>query len=757
VLQWREVKDALGPTKRQGHSLVAVQDRLFVFGGCYLDLQCYSDLHIWDASGRRWLKALRNGEVPSDRGRHTMTLVGNGSLYVFGGSNQDGQKRNDLFLLNADTLFWTKLTPNGPRPPRREGHTTVAYQNSLFVFGGYTDRGYANDLYALRLASDGSAPTWEALDAQGTVPTPRSEHTAFLVGQLMIVYGGFSDRERDSEAMYELALETLTWEPYINLGDAPSRRHGAAAASKGRYVFVVSGCSYVDNKCYNDTSVLDTETRVWSTVDMSGADERGGNRSQPVDEVTAETGLSDKDVEEFKKTADLPPPTNPNVSAAAASLVELVGEPKDRFSGKVEAPSQYAQGKGLVPASILGLDHAAGAFVGNDFYLFGGCSPPTAPPFCSFRLYTFSVSPAFKPRANPFPVENASPPKAEAFNPDADDDEDEEDSQQQSGPAPSRPASGTGSNRGASANASSAAATASGAKKGGASGGSKAKNSLAEALPEPSGSEFLAARLTPNSLAALTGEHTAENMFIEAADQTRPSTPLGSYQIDDSEDDGTSDATPAATAAPTAGVDAFRFVDRAAGAAAPSASSSGSGSVSSSTGSVEAEEPAPTVLGEAPASKKQFKPRGDFEVQETADERLKRKADDDSKRRLLETAQNGDAGKSIKDVGASPNLNAQEGAAGTPPSAPPSQAKRDREARHHRRESEGTHEVSASQLNSVKNASGLRANSEDLVQKLFIPVVIVMAVVFCCGAYVFCGDNRKQVSPESTKAAFQSA
>jgi len=58
----------------------------------------------------------------------------------------------DLVLL-SETKTWTKEKEVGDIPPPRGGHSAVAWNNYLFVFGGFNGRKYFNDLYSLDISA----------------------------------------------------------------------------------------------------------------------------------------------------------------------------------------------------------------------------------------------------------------------------------------------------------------------------------------------------------------------------------------------------------------------------------------------------------------------------------------------------------------------------------------------------------------------------------------------------------------------------
>jgi len=69
------------------------------------------------------------------RGLHTVTAVGD-KLYLFGGASQKGQMQSDLWVLDLSTMQWTQLHPKGETPHIRCSHTAVLVGQDIVFFGG---------------------------------------------------------------------------------------------------------------------------------------------------------------------------------------------------------------------------------------------------------------------------------------------------------------------------------------------------------------------------------------------------------------------------------------------------------------------------------------------------------------------------------------------------------------------------------------------------------------------------------------------
>jgi len=79
-------------------------------------------------------------------------------MYLFGGST--GSARNDLYSFNFKTNQWEEVRPvsvsgqKGDEPCPRFCHSCEAYNDSLYVFGGYDGQQRLNDFWQFKLATE---------------------------------------------------------------------------------------------------------------------------------------------------------------------------------------------------------------------------------------------------------------------------------------------------------------------------------------------------------------------------------------------------------------------------------------------------------------------------------------------------------------------------------------------------------------------------------------------------------------------------
>lgn len=142
-----------------------------------------------------------NGPEPCPRLGHSFTMVGDKIYLFGGLANESEDPKNnipkylnDLYTLEirGNQLIWDLPTTYGENPPPRESHTAVAYtckrtnKCSLVIYGGMSGC-RLGDLWML----DTDTMVWTRPQALGPAPLPRSLHSSTLLGSRMYVFGGW--------------------------------------------------------------------------------------------------------------------------------------------------------------------------------------------------------------------------------------------------------------------------------------------------------------------------------------------------------------------------------------------------------------------------------------------------------------------------------------------------------------------------------------------------------------------------------------
>ena len=154
--KWQRVgagADAPGP--RSGHRMVAVGDKLVLYGGMG-ESKYYSDLHVWDVTRGAWISKMvkmqqmklgASAKTPGPRGGFAMWPDGDAALYVWGGTRDKGRNESeyldDLWRLDLATWAWERVKPEaGTGPGVRSGPAVAvvgADKRKVVFFGGVTD------------------------------------------------------------------------------------------------------------------------------------------------------------------------------------------------------------------------------------------------------------------------------------------------------------------------------------------------------------------------------------------------------------------------------------------------------------------------------------------------------------------------------------------------------------------------------------------------------------------------------------------
>lgn len=173
----------------RAHTGSLVGDKIWFLGG--VDARsCWRGVSSFDTESFQWSSIETHGEALPPLRAHSTTLVGE-QLYIFGGG--DGPTySNEVWVFDTVTHRFSRpniITPRSQLPPPRRAHTTLLYRHFLVVFGGGNGQAALNDVWALDV-SDPNRLTWHEWRARGDLPQKKGYHTANLIGDKMIIFGG---------------------------------------------------------------------------------------------------------------------------------------------------------------------------------------------------------------------------------------------------------------------------------------------------------------------------------------------------------------------------------------------------------------------------------------------------------------------------------------------------------------------------------------------------------------------------------------
>nr|XP_057939974.1 host cell factor 1-like isoform X3 [Doryrhamphus excisus] len=138
------------PCPRLGHSFSLIGTRCFLFGGLANDSEdpknniprYLNDLYCLElrqgSSVVSWDLPVTSGQPPPPRESHTAVVAsgrGGNRLVIYGGMS--GCRLGDLWILDIDSLVWSKPNLTGTAPLPRSLHSATAIHNKMYVFGGW--------------------------------------------------------------------------------------------------------------------------------------------------------------------------------------------------------------------------------------------------------------------------------------------------------------------------------------------------------------------------------------------------------------------------------------------------------------------------------------------------------------------------------------------------------------------------------------------------------------------------------------------
>jgi len=194
---------------------------------------------------------------------------------VSGGFTQ-ASRRNDIYSFSSSEVAMTLLQTAGDAPSRRAGHESVLVNKVLIVWGGDTRKdgqsdAYMDDgLYMLNLITS----EWTRIIIHGSSPIGRCGHTMAHVKSKLYVFGGRAENKLLND-LWVFDLRSLRskarWELLKSDSDlvGPPRRTGHSSITLGDRIYIFGGRE--SQFCYNDTWCFDTTKRQWAKLKCVGS------------------------------------------------------------------------------------------------------------------------------------------------------------------------------------------------------------------------------------------------------------------------------------------------------------------------------------------------------------------------------------------------------------------------------------------------------------------------------------------------------
>uniref|UniRef100_A0A8C5JHE9 Leucine-zipper-like transcriptional regulator 1 n=1 Tax=Junco hyemalis TaxID=40217 RepID=A0A8C5JHE9_JUNHY len=276
--QWTEWKtEGRLPVARSAHGATVYSDKLWIFAG-YDGNARLNDMWTIGLQDREltcWEEIEQSGEIPPSCCNFPVAVCKD-KMFVFSG--QSGAKiTNNLFQFEFKEKIWTRiptehlLRGSPPPPQRRYGHTMVAFDRHLYVFGGAADNTLPNELHCY----DVDSQTWEVIQ-----PSPDSEVKPSACGFSFVLLLFYIATEINSVFYYGRLWENRQFSDLeFVLGEKEERVRGHTA-------IVTARCKWLKKKIMQARERVKQVKEGHSTCQKDGI---GGNvrlcRLQPLLEV----------------------------------------------------------------------------------------------------------------------------------------------------------------------------------------------------------------------------------------------------------------------------------------------------------------------------------------------------------------------------------------------------------------------------------------------------------------------------------------
>lgn len=241
------------PADRAWGQLEAAGGTLYYIGGQNDSATAQATVYYATPSGgaiASWSTA-SNG-LPAARTQHS-AAVWNNRIYVTGGNATGGAAQTTVYIspqLNAGGNISSAWNASGTQfSVARNGHTTVAYANNLYILGGYTGTAYLSDVQFTQINADGTVDPWSFTTS---LPTSIRQADGFAANGYMYLTGG---RSAEADCINKTLVAPISANTTIATGNNPtgvgewyetntrynSSRYGATVAYESGKAYLSGG------------------------------------------------------------------------------------------------------------------------------------------------------------------------------------------------------------------------------------------------------------------------------------------------------------------------------------------------------------------------------------------------------------------------------------------------------------------------------------------------------------------------------------
>lgn len=247
---------------RNGHAMVTMNSKIYAFGG-QLAQNTSSELLMFDpawSGGGAWFRLSPAGGPPPTHS--TGGAVIGGKMYIFAGTDANGQHRSDLWAYDpgAGTQgSWRETAfDHGPGVPPAYAKV-AAFGTKLYAFGGIKNNAASNEIWSYDTAAP-EPSAWTHLTPVGTAPGARFGHVFETVGDRIVMVSGYGNGYQTETWQFDPTDGSQgRWTQLSPAGLTPYARVNAGHAVLGAKLYVFGGSGL------DDLWVLDTQAGAQGT------------------------------------------------------------------------------------------------------------------------------------------------------------------------------------------------------------------------------------------------------------------------------------------------------------------------------------------------------------------------------------------------------------------------------------------------------------------------------------------------------------
>jgi N-acetylneuraminic acid mutarotase len=197
------------PQSRYSHSGVLHHELFFIFGGSNAEDKKLNDLHMLDIQTYKWTEVESSGIPPSPRCNHSAVWYKN-TMIVYGGEESSKKILSDCHIFNFSSLKWTVLVVDpliSKLMPKRSSHSVCIYGDQMMIFGGKDAISLQNDTFLVNIQNPGVVKLKTKND-----PIKRTRANLITRSGIVLMFGGYTGNHRSPQNfLYMMRLDNLKW------------------------------------------------------------------------------------------------------------------------------------------------------------------------------------------------------------------------------------------------------------------------------------------------------------------------------------------------------------------------------------------------------------------------------------------------------------------------------------------------------------------------------------------------------------------